>query len=257
MTGHALVVGASSSIGTAIAEVLAECGHDLTVWGRDGERLQRAAVACRARGVVVSVDEVDLRRRESLPAAVAAVRARGPLTVAVLASGLFHWGAVTDADVGAWYDVLDVNLAAAAALSALLAPALVAAAPSALVYLGSLADHRAFPDNAAYIASKHGLKGLARATWLDLRDRGVKVSIVSPGLVAAGAGLESPEGAHPERLLRPGDVAEAVRYVVTSPPHLCPTELVLEPQSLRGPALVPEGYPSSAEPVRNARASDR
>lgn len=84
------------------------------------------------------------------------------------------------------------------------------------------------------MASKHGLAGLAGlagATFLDVRDRGVKVSLVSPGLVAAGAGLLSPAGrTSPERLLTPADVAAAVRFVVTFSGTGCPTEIVLQPQ---------------------------
>ena len=91
-----------------------------------------------------------------------------------------------------------------------------------MVFIASAAGHRAFANNAAYVASKHGLVGFGRALFLDLRDRGVKVSLVSPGLVAAGASLAMPN-ARPEHFLRPEDVAEAVRYVLASPPGACPT----------------------------------
>jgi NADP-dependent 3-hydroxy acid dehydrogenase YdfG len=81
------------------------------------------------------------------------------------------------------------------------------------------------------VASKHGLAGLARATFLDVRDRDVKVSLVSPGLVAAGNGLRSGAGStRPDTLLSASDVAAAVRFVVTSPARVCPTEIHLEPQ---------------------------
>jgi NADP-dependent 3-hydroxy acid dehydrogenase YdfG len=110
-------------------------------------------------------------------------------------------------------------------------PTLVARAPSALVYIGSGAARRAYPFNAAYVASKHGLAGLAQATFLDVRDHGVKVSVVSPGLVAAGAGLLSPAGQErPGDLLTPDDVAAAVRFVVTFPASGCPVEIDLQPQ---------------------------
>jgi len=82
------------------------------------------------------------------------------------------------------------------------------------VFIGSAAGRRVFANDAAYVASKHGLAGLAGATFLDVRDRGVKVSVVSPGLVAADGGLLSEAGArHPGDLLTPGDVAAAVRFV--------------------------------------------
>jgi NADP-dependent 3-hydroxy acid dehydrogenase YdfG len=81
------------------------------------------------------------------------------------------------------------------------------------------------------VATKHGLAGLAGGVWLDVRDRGVKVSLVSPGMVAAGPSLGSPAGReHPERLLQPADVASAVRFVVTFPGTGCPVEVSLQPQ---------------------------
>jgi len=130
-----------------------------------------------------------------------------------------------------WTQLLAVNLTAAAVATRLVLPHVLAAAPSALVYIGSGAAHEVFANNAAYVASKHGLAGLAGATFLDVRDRDVKVSLVSPGLVAAGAGLYSPAGqSTPERLLTPADVAAAVRLVVTFPARGCPTEIHLHPQ---------------------------
>ena len=127
--------------------------------------------------------------------------------------------------------MITINLTSAAVVTRLVLPHLLAAAPSTLVYLGSGAAHQAYPDNAAYVASKHGLAGLAAATFLDVRDRDVKVSLVSPGLVAAGAGLDSPTGrTHPDRLLTPQDVAQTVRFVLTFPARGCPTHIQVQPQ---------------------------
>lgn len=223
---RALVVGASSAIGGAVAADLAGLGHELLLWGRDEARLQATADRCGGRARVRTVDVTD---RSALRAAWEADR--GELAVAVYAAGVFDWGPADRADPYAWERVLDTNLTAAAVLTALVLPSLVAAAPSALVYVGSAAGRQAFPDNAAYVASKHGLAGLAGATFLDVRDRGVKVSLVAPGLVAAGSGLRSPAGTErPETLLTPQDVAAAVRFVVTFPGSGCPTVVELQPQ---------------------------
>ncbi|GAA0816467.1 SDR family NAD(P)-dependent oxidoreductase [Spirilliplanes yamanashiensis] len=169
---QALVVGASSDIGRAVAVELAGLGYALSLWGRDPARL-----AATARAAGGAVDVVDLAASGTLPAAVAQVADRGPLAAVVYAAGLFDWAPADAAD-----------------------------------------------------AAKHGLAGLSRATFLDVRDRGVKVSLVSPGLVAAGAGLAAPAARHPERLLAPADVAAAVRFVVTFPARGCPTEIRLQPQ---------------------------
>jgi NADP-dependent 3-hydroxy acid dehydrogenase YdfG len=229
--GQALVVGASSTIGTAIAVELAGLGHPVTLWGRDSARLDAAATACSAVGPPAVVDRVDVTEHERLADHLAVLTGRGPLEVVVWAAGLFDWAPADEADPLTWARLLDVNLVSAAVLTPLVLPHLVAAAPSALVYLGSGAGHTVYPNNAAYVASKHGLAALAQATFLDVQDHDVKVSLVSPGLVAAGAGLWSPAGQErPHELLQPEDVAAAVRFVVTFPGRGCPTEVRLQPQ---------------------------
>jgi NADP-dependent 3-hydroxy acid dehydrogenase YdfG len=229
--GHALVVGASSQIGACIAADLADQGYGLSLWGRDQERLDKAAAACETRGSVVAVDRVDVTDHAALPGHVARLATRGPLEVVVWAAGLFDWAPAQEAEPQTWARLLDVNLVAAAVVTPLVLPHLIAAAPSALIYLGSGAAHNIYANNTAYVASKHGLVGLAGGTFLDVRDHGVKVSLISPGLVAAGGGLWSPAGQErPEELLQPEDVAAAVRFVVTFPSRGCPIEIQLQPQ---------------------------
>ena len=224
------MVGATSTIGRGLAVELADLGHDLVLWGRRTDELAATATAVRQAGVSVRTATVDVTAPDQLRAGVDAL-ADAPLHVAVWTPGLFDWGRADEADPDAWRRLMEVNVTAPAVFTALVAPRLVAAAPSALVYLGSGAGHQAYPNNAAYVASKHGLTGLARATFLDLRDADVKVSLISPGLVAAGVGLLSPAGQqHPDELLAVADVAAALRFVVTSSAACCPTELHLQPQ---------------------------
>lgn len=226
------MVGGSSEIGAAIGRVLAELGYDVHLWGRDRARLDDMAGSIGATGGRATGAVVDVGDRAALRAAAERVLDGPRLGAVVWAAGLFDWADADEADPDTWDRIFDVNLAAAAAATRLLLPGLLAGSPSSLVYLGSAASRQPFAHNAAYVASKHGLAGLAGAVWLDVRERGVKVSLVAPGLVAAGAGLRSPQGqADRGRLLQPADVAAAVRFVVTFPERGCPTEIRLEPQS--------------------------
>lgn len=228
---QALVVGASSDIGAAIAADLATVGYDVALWGRDEDRLRASADGCRAAGGYATCASLDVTDAEDARLALEEVLSRGALSVVVWAAGVFDWASADEADPDTWRRLLDVNLTAAAVVTSLVLPALVQAAPSALVYIGSGASRQVFANNAAYVASKHGLAGLAGATFLDVRDRDVKVSLVSPGLVSAGAGLLSDAGRYrPHHLLTAADVAAAVRFVVTFPGTGCPTEVRLEPQ---------------------------
>lgn len=230
--GQALVVGATSEIGTAVAESLAADVDRLVLWGRDPERLAGAAAACRAAGSPVEVETraVDVTRTAELADGVAALRAGGPVKVAVWTPGLFDWAPADEADPARWREIAEVNVTAPLEFTPLVLPALVEAAPSTLIYLGSGAGHAIYPNNAAYVATKHAMAALAHATYADVRRHRVKVSLIAPGLVAAGAALWSPVGQeHPEWLLRPADVAAAVRFVVGFGDHGCPTEIRLQP----------------------------
>ena len=227
---QALIAGASSEIGRAVALELVECGYDVRLWGRNGQELAETERVCEAAGTATA-SVVDVRAIDQVEAGLADIEAQGPLGVVVYAAGAFDWAPADTADLAAWQNVFDVNLTAAAVLTRLALPPLLRAAPSALVYIGSAAGHQVFAGNAAYVASKHGLVALAGATFLDVRDRDVKVSVISPGLVAAGNGLLSPAGAtRPHELLRPSDVAAAVRFVVSFPARGCPTQIHLQPQ---------------------------
>ncbi|SOE01337.1 SDR family oxidoreductase [Blastococcus haudaquaticus] len=193
-TRAALVVGASSDIGAAIAHALATGGFDCLLWGRDRARL--SAVGSRW-------DVVDLRSPDDVRAGIGRLPAR--LSAVVYAAGLFDRAPADTGDPDVWDELVTVNLAAAMRVTRGVLPALLAAAPSSLVLLGSL----------------------------DVRDRDVAVTLLSPGLVAAGAGLGAP-GVRPEELLQPADVADAVRWVVGTPPHVCPVEVELQPQRSPG-----------------------
>ncbi len=178
----------------------------------------------------VATYAVDLTDDEAMEQAVAGLQAeQGEARVLVRAAGLFDWAPADEADVGAWARLVDLNLTVVMRLTRLLLPSLLSHAQSAVVLIASAAGHQGFANNAAYVASKHGVVGFGRALFLDLRDRGTKVCVISPGLVAAGASLTLPAHLHP-RFLRPEDVAAAVRYVLATAPSVCPTEIHLEPQ---------------------------
>lgn len=230
MTSTALVVGASSEIGRAVAVALARRGYRVEGWGRDASALERTATACAEQGTGGSGwSQVDLTDQGQLTAMVGELLAATRLGVVVWAAGLFDWASATDSDPMTWIELIQVNLVAAANLTSTVAPALVSQAPSALIYVGSTAAHEPFANNAAYVASKHGLRGLAQSTYADLRHHQVKVSLISPGLVAAGAGLTSPVGATtPDLLLQPEDVARAVDFVLDFPSRGCPLEIRME-----------------------------
>ena len=228
------MVGASSEIGAAIAAAVLPHAERLVLWGRNEERLAAAVERCSVDEREVVARVVDVTDTDAMVDGLGTLRAAGPVRIVVWAAGLFDWAPAAEADPERWRQLAEVNLTAPTVFTAMVLPDLVAAAPSAMVYIGSGADHVVYPNNAAYVATKHGLAALARATYLDVRAHQVKVSLVSPGMVAAGASLEAPlSEADRANLLQPEDVASAVAYILAFPDRGCPTEIRLQP-NLRG-----------------------
>lgn len=104
----------------------------------------------------------------------------------------------------------------------------------AIVFVASIAGKSSYAGGAAYCASKHGVVGFAHAVFEDLRNRGIKVSVVLPGYVDTRmlADAFTDGKLDPERTLQPHDVAEAVRWVATASPTACPVEITLRPQRI-------------------------
>lgn len=228
--GPAIVTGASSAIGRSVAVMLAEEGCAVVASGRDVAQLHEVTDECSAHGMPALAVPADLESVTETERPVAACReAFGAPRILVHAAGLFDWARADEADPDVWDRLLTVNLAAAMRLTRLTLPHLLTYPSSALVFIGSMAGQSYFANNAAYVASKHGLTAFARSTFLDVRQRGVKVCVVSPGNVAAGASLALPAKRHAS-FLKPGDVADAVRYVLATPLSACPVEVLLEPQ---------------------------
>ena len=80
----------------------------------------------------------------------------------------------------------------------------------------------------AYNASRHALLGFSGSVFEDVREAGVKVCAICPGLVDTGSATDRKRDA--SRMIQPEDIAEAVLFVVNAPETMCPTEIVLQPQ---------------------------
>jgi NAD(P)-dependent dehydrogenase (short-subunit alcohol dehydrogenase family) len=129
---------------------------------------------------------------------------------------------------------LAVNLRASFLLARAFLPAMRAAGEGVFVSIGSVADHTGFPENAAYAASKYGLRGLHETLAAEFHGTGVRLTLVSPG--ATDTTIWDPFA--PERrpgflpraaMLRPEDVADAVLFAATRPEHVHVDWIRLQP----------------------------
>ena len=226
----ALVTGAGRGVGRAIALMLAEEGYDLALTARSDDELSQTAGECEAYNVRVLCLPADITDSSSLGQVITDCMSEyGALHVLVNNAGAFHWGAADTADPDDWDDLIDLNLKSSMRATRLALPHILAAGDGgAVLFIASMASRVAFGMNAAYVASKHGIVGFAGSVFQDVRERGVKVCAICPGLVETS--LTHSLDADAGKMIQPEDIAEAARYALRSPARVCPTEIVLQPQ---------------------------
>ena len=217
----AVVTGASRGIGLATARALGAAGARLTLIARDAESLSARAAELGARAIPGDVgNAADIERIMS-----AFSEGASAPDILVNNAGLFRPALVDATTPEALSAALEVNLVAPFRLMRAVLPAMRARGRGDIVNIGSIADHVIFPENAAYGASKHGLRALHDVMRTELRGTGVRLTLVSPGPVDTSLWDEidpdTREGFTPRsRMLSPEAVAAAVLYAVSQPPEV-------------------------------------
>ena len=213
-----LVTGATGGIGAAVARRLAADGFRVFIGGRRVEALNR--LAAEIGGVALPFDvtvEIDVAVARGV---VESGGAR--LDVLVNAAGVFDLAPVVETREVILRRNLGVNLAGVVNVTRAFLPGMLEAASGLVVNVGSVAGWRAFPDNAAYSASKYGLRGFHDVLLEELRGTGVRACLLEPGAVdtALWDPLDPDSALHlPDRaqMLHPEDVAHAVGFVAGLP----------------------------------------
>jgi 3-oxoacyl-[acyl-carrier protein] reductase len=227
----ALVTGASRGIGLACARALAAAGVRVAMLARTEKTLRAAAreIGLGALPVVCDLSRPDLAR-----AAVQEVESAfgGAPDIIVNNAGLFTLAPIDATSPAVFARTVDTNLVGPFRILHPFLPAMRARRSGHILTIGSIADRDALAENAAYAASKFGLRGLHEVLRAELRGSGVRASLVSPGPV------DTPlwDPVEPDRrpgftpramMLSPQAVADAVLYVLAQPPDVNIDELRL------------------------------
>ncbi|MBT0670802.1 SDR family oxidoreductase [Novosphingobium profundi] len=179
---HVIVTGASSGIGEATARTLAARGAAVTLIARRAERLVALAAELGGKTRWFAADVGDGEAQcGALEQAVAEGGAVDGLFLNAGTGGSF--APVESYGEAAFEQVLNVNLMAPYRAIAQLLPAMKARGRGAILVTGSLASERGMANNAAYVASKHGVLGLARAVALEAAPHGVRCNCIVPGFI--------------------------------------------------------------------------
>ena len=214
----ALVTGATSGIGKAVAEQLAAMGLQVYALGR-----KQSVLESLRKNPLITAIAVDVTDREAVCAALDDL----PIDIFVNNAGVmpppkpFHTAEQADIDA-----TLEINISAAFALTRLILPGMVERRSGHVFFTGSTAGHAPFPNMAVYGASKAAIGSLAASLRCDLAGTGVRVTEVVPGRVKTSlyehalgkaAARNLYDGAAP---VDPEDVAHMVQVVLEMPAHV-------------------------------------
>jgi short-subunit dehydrogenase len=210
----AVVTGASSGIGTGLAEMLADEGARVVLAARRGERLEQVAARIRQAGGAAVPVVTDLADENSLARLLDTASTEfGPVDVLVNNAGFAVWKPLEATSLAEWDHTFAVNVRAAAYLCAAVLPGMAARRFGRVINIGSEAGVAIVPGLAAYCVSKHALAALTEVIQDGNHDNGIKAWVICPGFVDTGMGEVVP-GANRASFLTVSEVVDVARFLV-------------------------------------------
>jgi NADP-dependent 3-hydroxy acid dehydrogenase YdfG len=222
-----LITGASSGIGAATAHRAAEAGFRLVLAARSVDRLESLAreLGGEERALAVGCDVTDWGQQEAMVAQ--ALERFGRLDVAFANAGFGAARGFLNDDPEHWREMVLTNVLGAAYTVRATLPALKESTGHILL-TGSVAGRRAIPGS-LYSSTKWAISGMGESLRQDVDGTGIRVTIVEPGMV------ETPFFDNPgEGRLEPDDIARAVIFAVSQPPHVDLNEILIRPTAQSG-----------------------
>ena len=236
----ALITGAASGIGAAIARQLSMAGYKLILVDRDSEPLQRVCDEMQEAAIQLVLDITDSAAVDSLPTNIDEDFL--PINVLVNAAG-HDPGGTTRFDLGDpddWDSAIQTNLIGTMRVTRALLPEMVARNQGDIINIGSIAGIRIMPDMVAYTTSKAGIHAFSDMLRADLQDSSIRVTEILPGLTKTDlirkryGGDEQRAQEYYERFkmaLDPEDIAQAVEFVLSAPQHAVLAQMVILPNN--------------------------
>ncbi len=231
----ALITGASSGIGRAMAHTLAAEGVKLVLVGRSNERLH--AVAKKLGTVESLVLPADLTKPADVEQVASDSLARfGRIDILLANAGQYIPGDVVDGNANAWDEMLAVNVNSVFRLIRAVLPQMIERKSGDIIVTSSISGHQAIQWEPVYSASKHAVQSFVHGLRRQVAPHNVRVGAVAPGTVLnelwgyrTPAEIEAKVATHDG--LRSEDVAEAVLFMLTRPANVTIRDLVILPQN--------------------------
>jgi NADP-dependent 3-hydroxy acid dehydrogenase YdfG len=235
----AVVTGASSGIGAASAIGLAAAGYHVVLTARRADRLAGVAAQIADSGGSALVHELDVTDRAAVDALAQSLDRCDVLLAN--AGGAVGADTIADSSAADWQAMYDVNVLGTLHVTQALLPKLIGSGAGTIVLMGSTAGLISYEGGGGYVVAKHGTHAIAETLRLELFDQPIRVIEIAPGMVktpefavnrfrgdadkaaAVYAGVAEP--------LTETDIADAVVWSVTRPPHVNVDLMVLRPRA--------------------------
>ena len=238
----AIITGASAGFGRATAIALARNNYDVIITGRRSDKLELVEEAIRSKteADVLSLT-FDIRDKDAVKDACDKLTGKWEaidvlVNNAGLAAGLSH---IHEGNVDDWEQMIDTNIKGLLYITRLISPGMAMRGKGHIINLGSVAGKEAYENGNVYCATKFAVDGLTQGMRLDLVESGIKVTAIHPGsaetefsLVRFKGDAEKAdkvyEGFTP---LYAEDIAEAILFTVTRPPHVNIDDMLIMPSA--------------------------
>jgi serine 3-dehydrogenase len=243
----ALITGATSGIGLAIANHFASAGSNLILTGRRRDRLLTVKDQIEyTHGVTVRIFDFDVQLRASCEAFVHQL---GDIDIDILVNnaGLARGiESVDQALIDDWEEMIDTNVKGLLYMSRLILPRMVKRNAGHVLNIGSIAGHEPYRGGVGYCATKHAVSAINTSMKMDLTGTDIRVSMISPGLVNTefssvrfhGDAERADKVYNGMQPLLADDVADIALFIVTRPKHVDIIDVLVYPTAQSSAYLV-------------------
>ena len=240
MVKIALITGATSGIGEACAHLFAQQGYNLILIGRREPLLEKVAnLLSEKYAVDIKRIQADVRDKENINYVLDTLpQAWKNIDVLINNAGLsLGLEPINQGSTDDWDNMIDTNIKGLLYVSKAVSNWMVAQQKGHIINLGSIAGKEVYPNGNVYCATKHAVDALSKAMRIDLLQHGIKVTAIHPGAVETEFSIvrfKGDEGRAKKvydgfEALMASDIADAIWYVVSRPPHVNINDMIIMP----------------------------
>lgn len=236
MNKTVLITGATSGIGKATAQLLAQNNYNLILCGRRKNRLKELEKELSQLTKVYSL-EFDVSDKKTVFEKINSLpEAFSKIDILINNAGNAHGlDPIQDGDLDDWENMIDINLKGLLYVSKAIIPKMIAQKSGHIINIGSTAAKQVYPNGNVYCATKHAVDALNKAMKMDLNPYGIRVGAIHPGLVETEfsqvrfkGDIEKASNVYKGFTpLKPEDIADIIHFVISRPYHVNISDLVV------------------------------